>query len=375
MNLMLDSALKATPILIAAWLVTTLIRKASADLRHRVWIAAILAVAALPAVLWMASAALPASARILVPSSAAAASAAYVPHIRWMFSVWIAGVAIVLARLMLGILGAARLTPFSERVETPLTWGVLKPAIILPSYMSGWTEREREIVMRHERAHIERHDWLWQTLSRIVTAAFWFHPLMWLADAALRREAEHAADDRVLAEGTAAVDYAERLLSVARRVHAPAPAAAVAMVRRPELEGRVRGILDPARDRSRAGRATQIALMLIAAAVLAPLTALSQDDAVHRIGERGLTPPHVVKKVEPTYTPEARDGKISGTVVLQLTIDQKGKAQNMVVSRSLDAGLDQSAMDAVAQWQFEPARKDGDPVRCSATIEVNFRLK
>ena len=375
MNLMLDSAFKATPILMAAWLATLVMRRASADLRHRVWMAAILTVAALPAALRIAPAALPASARIVVSSSAASVSAAYVPHFQWMLAVWIAGVAVVLARLGLGCFAASRLRPFSERVETPLTWGVLKPEIVLPSYMSAWTEPEREIVMRHEQAHIERHDWLWQTLARMVTAVFWFHPLMWLADAALRREAEQAADDRVLAQGTAAVDYAAQLLSVARRVQAQVPATAVAMVRRPELEGRVRGILDPGRNRSRAGIAAQIAIVLTAVAMLAPLTALSQDDSVHRIGERGLTGPRVVKKVEPQYTPDARDAKIEGTVTLQLTIDPDGKARNMVVTRSLDAGLDQSAMDAIGQWQFEPARKDGNAVRCAAAIEVNFHLK
>ena len=377
MNLVLDSALKATPILMAAWLVTLLMRRASADLRHRIWMAAILAVAVLPAALRMAPAALPASARIVVSSAAlgGASGVAHFQHFQWMVAIWMAGTLVVLGRLALGCIAAARLGPFSDRVETPLTWGVLKPAIVLPSYMSGWTEREREIVIRHERAHIERHDWMWQTVARMVTAVFWFHPLMWLADAALRREAEQAADDRVLAEGTAAVDYAERLLSVARRVHGPAPASAVAMVRRPELEGRVRSILDSTRNRTRAGIMAQIAIVVTAAAMLAPLTALSQDDTVHRIGERGLTAPHVMKKVEPQYTPGAKDEKIEGTVVLQLTIDQDGKARNMVVTRSLDAGLDQSAMDAVAQWTFEPARKNGNPVRCAAIIEINFRLK
>lgn len=373
MTLILDSAIKATPILAVAWIATALLRRASADLRHRIWLAAILAVAILPAALRVAPAALPASARIIV-SSAPAVAAPGALHFPWITAIWIAGMLAVLARLAIGCVFIARLTPFSNRVQTPLTWGVFNPAIILPAYMRDWTNPRREIVIRHERAHIERHDWLWQTLTRLFAAVFWFHPLVWLADAALRREAEQAADNRVLAEGTAAIDYAAELLSVARRIQAPAPLAAVTMVRRPTLEARVREILDTTRNRARTGISARIAIVLIAAALLAPLTAIGQDDKVHKIGEPGLTPPYVISKIEPQYTQEAKDEKIQGTVVMRLVIDQQGLAQNIQVVRSLDDGLDQNAMDAVSRWQFGPAKKDGAPVRCVATIEVNFRL-
>jgi TonB family protein len=374
MTLLLDSAWKATPILALAWLATLLLRRASADLRHRFWLDAILAVAVLPAALSLAPAALPASARIIVSSTAAAVASPHVPHFDWILAIWIAGMLAVLARLAIGTFAVARLTPFSSRVQTPLTWGILKPAIILPAYMREWTGEPLDMVMRHEQAHIERHDWFWQTLTRVVAAAFWFHPLVWIADAALRREAETAADNRVLAEGTAAVDYAQQLLSVARCIQAPTPAAAVAMVRKPKLETRVRQILDAKRNRSRAGISARIAIALIAAALLIPLTAIGQDDKVYKIGEPGLTPPSVISKTEPQYTPEAKDQKVQGTVVMRMVIDRDGIAQDIAVVQSLDEGLDQSAVDAVSHWHFAPAKKDGKPVRVFATIEVNFRL-
>ena len=44
------------------------------------------------------------------------------------------------------------------------------------------------------------------------------------------------------------------------------------------------------------------------------------------------------------------------------------------VIKSLDRGLDQNTVEAVRQWRFKPAEKDGKPVRVAATIEVNFRL-
>jgi TonB family protein len=95
---------------------------------------------------------------------------------------------------------------------------------------------------------------------------------------------------------------------------------------------------------------------------------------VYKVGG-GVTPPKLLSKVEPVYTEEARSGKIQGTVVLMVDIDPQGMATNLEVLRSVEPGLDQKAMEAVRQWQFQPGTKDGAPVTVRATIEVNFRLK
>jgi len=99
------------------------------------------------------------------------------------------------------------------------------------------------------------------------------------------------------------------------------------------------------------------------------------DEKIYRIGEEGVTPPTVLFKTEPVYTEEARNANIEGTVVLSLEIDTDGLAQNIEVTRSLDGGLDQSAVAAVQQWRFKPGEKNGTPVRVAAKIEINFRLK
>ena len=62
------------------------------------------------------------------------------------------------------------------------------------------------------------------------------------------------------------------------------------------------------------------------------------------------------------------------TVSLSGEIDPSGVAQNIEVSRSLEPGLDQKAIESVQQWRFKPGTKDGAPVTVRATIEVNFRL-
>lgn len=99
------------------------------------------------------------------------------------------------------------------------------------------------------------------------------------------------------------------------------------------------------------------------------------QDKIYRVGEDGVTPPKVLHKTEPAYTEEARNAKIEGVVELAVEIDTSGLAQNIQVLRSLDGGLDQSAVAAVQQWRFQPGEKNGKPVRVAAKIEINFRLQ
>jgi TonB family protein len=103
-----------------------------------------------------------------------------------------------------------------------------------------------------------------------------------------------------------------------------------------------------------------------------PAPAPSVAEAFHVGG--GVTAPKLEKKTEPDYTEEARAAKYQGTVVLYVEIGPDGVARNMRVIRGLGLGLDQKAIDAVGQWQFQPGMRNGVPVTVQATIEVNFRL-
>jgi TonB family protein len=96
-------------------------------------------------------------------------------------------------------------------------------------------------------------------------------------------------------------------------------------------------------------------------------------DGVNRVGG-GVTAPRLVAKTEPTYTEEDRQARVQGTVTLYIQVSPEGRATNMRVLRSLTPGLDQRAMEAVANWRFDPGMKNGLPVTVEANIEVNFRL-
>lgn len=111
------------------------------------------------------------------------------------------------------------------------------------------------------------------------------------------------------------------------------------------------------------------------AAPSAPPTAPAEiTEGVYRLGG-SVSPPSLIHKVEPSYTEEARQALIEGTVILVAEVGSDGKARNFRIVQSLDPGLDQKAIEAVAKWTFQPGKRDGTPVTVLATFEVNFRLR
>jgi len=84
--------------------------------------------------------------------------------------------------------------------------------------------------------------------------------------------------------------------------------------------------------------------------------------------------PHLIHKVEPEYSNEARDARLEGTVLLYAEIGTDGRAANVRIVRGLGLGLNEKAIEAVREWEFASGMKDGKPIVVRATIEVNFRL-
>ena len=88
----------------------------------------------------------------------------------------------------------------------------------------------------------------------------------------------------------------------------------------------------------------------------------------------GVSAPRIVFQPDPEYSDEARKAKYQGVVVLWCVVGADGRVRDIRVQRSLGMGLDQKAVEAVRNWKFEPARKDGTPVPVQVSVEVNFRL-
>jgi TonB family protein len=373
-----------------------------------------------------------------------------------------------------------------DELTGPMTCGVVRPAILLPSDAPNWDAEDLNRAIEHEMAHVRRRDWFSHCAARAVCAVYWFHPLVWILRRRLELEAERACDDAVLARSDASA-YADQLVGVARRLSAGSRPPLLAMATRADLGLRVRAVLDSKQRRGRAGRRCVAVLAGAAAALvfaISPLrvSAVPQDtgpsggvrlrtstnlvtvgvkvsfpngNAVEgltssdfMVSEDGVpqtilffetmpdgygyilgyytrnmredgqfrkieitvkspttatleyrpgyyankrfadsaasgapsappdytTPPVLIYKKEADYSDEARKAKYQGTVLLMTNIDSSGKVTDVRVVRSLGLGLDEKAIEAVKQWQFKPATKDGQPVSAPTTVEVLFRL-
>jgi TonB family protein len=104
-------------------------------------------------------------------------------------------------------------------------------------------------------------------------------------------------------------------------------------------------------------------------------TQLGSVQQVYRKIGNGVKAPRLAHSPQPEYTPEARQKHLQGDVILQLIIDNTGSPREIrVVGRTLGSGLEEKAVEAVRQWRFEPATKNGEPVIFEMTVEVHFRL-
>ena len=281
---LIDAVLKATFLLAAAGVITTMLRRSSAASRHLVWTTALLAALALPVlslalprwqvpVIQVAATPPPAdmtesqdsasrqmAARLFAQLSNGAAtttplahedagSASSVPWAAVAAALWLVGVTCVLGRLLIGFvavhvlarraprttdarwlplardladaLGVSRVTfRRSRHASMPMAWGLWRASVTLPADADGWPEERLRIVLLHELAHVKRRDCLTHVLSQVACALYWFNPLAWVAARHVRAERERACDDLVLAAGTPGADYADQLLEIARVLRA-----------------------------------------------------------------------------------------------------------------------------------------------------------
>ncbi|MGH9574122.1 MAG: M56 family metallopeptidase [Candidatus Acidiferrales bacterium] len=101
----------------------------------------------------------------------------------------------------------------SNVISVPVTLGILRPVILLPTYWRKWDEPTLRAVIAHEMSHIARRDALTQRLALIHRAIFWFSPLAWWLNLALADAAEEASDEAALLAGADRAFYATTLLN------------------------------------------------------------------------------------------------------------------------------------------------------------------
>ena len=322
---------KSTLLLALAFAASRLLAGRSAALRHTVWTCAAVALLALPLAQALAPplpaplprlphrAATPvvterivgvtlhAPTGVRAPEPAAArvapARQAFDP-IALAFAFWAGGALIVVTGLVAGRVARTRLTRGARTLDdatwiadareiarslvvrrklrlllaedgaTPMTWGTLRPTVLLPASALQWPAEQRRAFLMHELGHVARFDCAIQDLAELACAFYWMHPGAWYAAHRLRVEREQACDDLVLAHGAEADAYAGQLLAVVRASRVTRVLPGAAMAAPSQLESRVRALLDGGRDRRRVGRGGAIVAAGLACALLLPIAAV-----------------------------------------------------------------------------------------------------
>lgn len=171
----------------------------------------------------------------------------------------------------------------SEELRSPISWGVLRPTIVLsPKAVSA--TGEAEAIIAHELAHVARLDWAKLLGARVACAVFWFNPLVWMLARESHQLREEAADDAVLMADIDGPDYASLLVGAARHDNQGALLAAHGVAPgKSSLKRRITRVLDSGLKRGPASASWMLMSLLLLAGVTAPLAAFSAT-AAHDAG-------------------------------------------------------------------------------------------
>ncbi len=219
---------------------------------------------------------------------------ALLTSVPWLAAAWLMGVVLLLLRLLgqalymhrfrarhqtpadvvwqararalasrLGVRSAWRLVQ-SDWAESPLTFGVLRPLIVLPtSAITGIPAVQLETLLAHELAHIRRHDYLVNLVQCVVETLMFYHPAVWWMSSVVRRAREECCDDLAVSLCGDAKLYARALTNLEALRH-DQPALALAATDKPLL-ARVRRLLGLVEARPFPPLATTILLLLMLA--------------------------------------------------------------------------------------------------------------
>lgn len=120
------------------------------------------------------------------------------------------------AKRQLAIDGKVEFTISAEATE-PILLGITNPVVVLPASLEkNLNSAELNAVLLHELAHFVRRDNLIGSLAHLITAAFWFHPLLWWMERQVSADCEYACDEVVLTTANEPAAYAAGIAKATR---------------------------------------------------------------------------------------------------------------------------------------------------------------
>ena len=262
---------------------------------------------------------------------------------------------------------------FSVVVNSPMSFGLFRPVVILPSHAGDWNASTLEDVLVHELSHIKRLDWATMLFCHLLSRVFWINPLLWFAKARVNEAAEQACDSAVLNYGKDGVHYAEDLLRLAKmkRKDTQTPILAQLMFDESSLSLRIRNILDG----SLAGKASKT---FIAGLLMSAMLIVSACSGINLFGANDLDQDYLpLVALSPQYPTRAAENGISGWALVGFTVAENGRvAENSV--RVVDAEpaeiFDRTSIRAAATFEFQPRVRNGRAVAVEG-VQYLFRYE
>ena len=298
----------------------------------------------------------------------------------------------------------------SERLKTPASFGWRRGTVLVPTTFLNLEEEEQEAILCHEILHLRRSDWPVALLEQFIQSVLWFHPLVLVLLDRIHLAREQVVDREVIRITGRRRAYLEALRHSAETFRQASVAPTIPFIRASHLKHRVTLLAQEVRMSPLRHFVSGLVLIsspvLLSAAALAafPSTASSTFSAGHSalllsvagraepgyantqqekeekeghivLSEETDTRTKLIKRVNPVYPEEAKEQHITGKVVARIRVDEEGKVADVTIEQSPHESLSQAADDAIRQWEWEPATKDGQPVSFLVRVTINFALK
>ena len=282
----------------------------------------------------------------------------------------------------------------SAAIHAPVVLELREAILVLPD---GFAERctlpDLMTALAHECAHASRRDFKKNLCYEAMGLVLAFHPAAWAIKAQIAQTREMVCDRMVAERVLDPRAYAKLLLRLAAMVansSRSATAHAIGIFDANILEKR---IMMMNRTIRRAGVATRYGLTISAvlllastwivaaakAVVIEPLSPSAADQVkshgtVYKIG-KDVSAPVLIHSVDAEFPRSGQPIKapFSAIVLVRLIVDKDGMPQDVHISRSYNPDFDREAIDAVKQYRFKPAMREGAPVAVVVTIEANFK--
>lgn len=275
----------------------------------------------------------------------------------------------------------------SSAVAGAVTAGIVRSVVIVPpDYLARLAPADRDAMLAHELAHVQRRDFAKNLLYEVLSLPIAYHPAAWLTRTRIAESREMVCDAQAARAASDSQRYARSLLRLAyaqsRQTFTTFHALGIHDAH--TLERRVMQLTRVRRQTSiRGGVIALAACVVLTLATSVSALALHVDMATAASSNADRSKPlHVdagkiagnrIAGENPVYPPAARAKHVQGTVTLSATISKNGDIEHLEVLSGPDA-LRVPSLKAVHTWRYRPYLLNGEPVAVQTTINVIYSL-